>query len=144
MSCMRLPAIRREAETAVSSRETIGAVAKAQTHACSYKRRSTHAHVPSIILPDFYISTPRMREMRAHIYASYMRACSCPCSSRNDWLSLFPDPSFVQCSPRSAALGPSGVVAGGRGTIEQCAKQVQESQVTRLVSKVQTSRSFCF
>ena len=45
------------------------------------KRRSTHAHVPSIALPDVYLSTPRMREMRAHIYASCMRACSCPCSS---------------------------------------------------------------
>ena len=47
-------------------------------------------------------------------------------------ISFFPDPSFVQCRPRSASLGPSGVVAGGT-TIEQCAQHVQESEVTRVV-----------
>ena len=43
------------------------------THACLYTYatikgdRSAHAHVPSIALPDVYLSTPRMREMRAHM-----------------------------------------------------------------------------
>ena len=29
-------------------------------HIRCIKRRSAHAHVPSISLPDFYLSTPRM------------------------------------------------------------------------------------
>ena len=49
--------------------------------------------------------------------------------------------NVVLARPRSVHL--HGVVAGG-ATIEQCAQQVQESEVTRLVLKVQTSNSFCF
>ena len=74
---------------------------------------------------------------------AHVRVHHAMCRPQANWLSLFPDPSFVQCSPRSAALGTSGVVAGGRGAIEQCAQQVQESEVTRLVSKVQTLNSVC-
>ena len=55
----------------------------------------------------------------------------------------FPDPSFVQCNPRLASLASSGFVAGGGGTVEQCAQQIQESEVTRLVSKVQTCFCLC-
>ena len=135
-------------------------------HAFSAKPHSTtvqkkHAHVQSW--------KACIRGMRAHsclyvyihcnkrnhrspclIFTSRLHACSCmsvfimQCVARKqNWLSLFPDPSFVQCSPRSAALGPSGVVAGDGGTIEKRAQQVQESEVTRLVSKVRTSNSLC-
>ena len=77
-----------------------------------------------------------MRGMRAHMphmhACSYVRVHHAMCRPQANWLSLFPDPSFVQCRPRSASLGPSGVVAGG-ATIEQCAQHEQESEVMRLV-----------
>ena len=61
----------------------------------------------------------QMRGMRAHMPHACMLMSVIIMQSvarkHANWHCLFPDPSFVQCRPRSASLSPSGVGAGGGG-----------------------------
>ena len=96
----------------------------ARIHVTIKGDRSAHTHVPSISLPDFYLSTPRM----------VMSVIIMQCVARKQiGYKPFSRP-FIRSmlSSLGRARGPSGVVARG-ATIEQCAQHVQESEVTRLV-----------
>ena len=83
MSCMRLQSLLEKQCRRLKWSISLSTLpdACAYTNAAIRGDRSAHAHVPTISLHDCYFSTPRMREMRAHM--CLMRACSCPCSSCN-------------------------------------------------------------
>ena len=85
-----------------------------------------HAHVPSISLPDCYLSTPRM------VMSVIIMQCVARTQIGSTFFPTLHSFNVVLARPRSVHLASSQEGA----TIEQCAQHVQESEVARLMVSI--------